>query len=146
MEEKVEIKFAYRLKTIEILEEKLICSPQPPEQINEFHFSININHKFKKAEKSVFVIVEVLIKSSDEDIVYGSIKVAIIFELKNLNQFLDKKTQEVKFPLNFEQNLNAISVSTVRGIMFSHFKGTYLHLAILPVIHPNNFKLIKDKG
>ncbi len=137
---------SYRLKTIEIIEEKMVCSPIPPDQIKEFHFSINIRHKIKKEDKVIIVIVEVEVKSSDENVTYGSIKTANIFEIKSLDPFMNKNTGAIKFPVSFETNLNSISVSTIRGIMFSHFKGTYLHQAILPVIHPSSFKLIKTSA
>jgi hypothetical protein len=41
--------------------------------------------------------------------------------------------------------LNSVSVSTVRGMMFSAFKGTFLHNAVLPVIDPKTFKVKPDK-
>ncbi len=137
---------AYRLKTIEVIEEKMVCPPSPPTQIKKFHFAINLTHKFKREEKLVFVVIEVVITSSENDFIYGSIKVANIFEVKNLDPFIEKETGAVRFSPKFENNLNAISVSTVRGIMFSRFRGTYLHQAILPIIHPSSFKLVKTSA
>ena len=43
-----------------------------------------------------------------------------------------------------EKWLNSISLSTLRGAMFNHFKGTFLHEAILPVIDPGSFKMNTD--
>jgi hypothetical protein len=41
--------------------------------------------------------------------------------------------------------LNRISISTTRGAMFSTFKGTFLHAAILPIVDPKNFKANSSK-
>ncbi len=39
--------------------------------------------------------------------------------------------------------MNSISISTLRGIMFSTLKGAYLRNAILPVIDPKSFHVNK---
>jgi hypothetical protein len=50
---------------------------------------------------------------------------------------------EVKLPSDIIIAMNSISISTIRGIMFSTFKGTYLHNAFLPVIDPKSFNVDK---
>jgi uncharacterized protein YbbC (DUF1343 family) len=41
--------------------------------------------------------------------------------------------------------LNSISLSTTRGAMFSTFKGTFLHGAVLPIIDPKQFQALDQK-
>ena len=63
------------------------------------------------------------------------------FEFENLASFVVDK--EVKLPSDIIIAINSISISTIRGIMFSTFKGTYLHNAFLPVIDPKAFNIEK---
>ena len=52
-----------------------------------------------------------------------------------LNKLLDWIS--ISEPLDiFISTLNSISISTTRGMMFSAFRGTFLHNAILPLIDP----------
>lgn len=39
-----------------------------------------------------------------------------------------------KLPKKAFDTLNDIAISTVRGLMFSSFRGTFLHNAILPIV------------
>jgi hypothetical protein len=41
------------------------------------------------------------------------------------------------------ETLNILTIGTARGIMFSEFKGTWLHSNFLPVIDPKSFKQTK---
>ena len=59
----------------------------------------------------------------DYDVKSPKKEVVTIIEEKNF-----KLTEELK------DVLNSISISTTRGVMFSTFKGTYLHNALLPVV------------
>lgn len=139
-------KVNYRLKTIEIIEEKLECPATPDSQIKHFHFKINIGHKIVKEKKSIIVLVEVLISPREGEKQFGSIKVANIFEIENLDSFNVNKTNSFKFSPEFETEINSISISTIRGIMYTRFGGTFLNKAILPIISPKDLKLLKRIG
>ncbi|RZJ92146.1 MAG: hypothetical protein EOO20_02805 [Chryseobacterium sp.] len=41
-----------------------------------------------------------------------------------------------QIPADLQIQMNDIAVNTARGLMYSQFKGTLLHTAILPVIDP----------
>jgi hypothetical protein len=47
---------------------------------------------------------------------------------------------KLEIPQPLAELLNAVSVSTARGAMFSAFKGTFLHNALLPMVEPHQFK------
>ena len=67
-----------------------------------------------------------------------------IFEVENFADFINEENGDVNLPEILSNSLNSITLSTVRGLMFSGFKGTFLHNAILPVIDPNS--LIKKEN
>lgn len=140
MTEKKENKVVkYRLKAIEILDEKLESHPDSMGDIKNFNFKINVEQKINNEKKLVISAVEVFITSDNESMHLGSIKVGCIFEVENIELFYNTKTTKVSFPKEFDTTLIAISLSTARGVMFSQFKGTFLHNAVLPVIDMKSF-------
>ena len=79
--------------------------------------------------------------TEDNAFILGKLSSSLIFEFENLASFVVDK--EVKLPSDIIIAINSISISTIRGIMFSTFKGTYLHNAFLPVIDPKAFNIEK---
>lgn len=74
----------------------------------------------------------------DEDkSVHASIKVAFTFGIDNFADF--KSGDDVDFPDQFLVSMVSISISTLRGIMYSQFRGTFLNNTILPIIDPKSF-------
>ena len=69
----------------------------------------------------------------------GKYSASYSFRVKELKKFM---TEDKKFNLSdsFILTINSVAISTTRGLMFSSFKGTFLHEAILPLIDPNQFK------
>jgi hypothetical protein len=64
----------------------------------------------------------------------GYLETSCIFEVENFNDYLSSENDNnVKFPDTFINEINSMAISTTRGIMFSEFKGTFLHKAVLPV-------------
>jgi len=142
---KVTTEVVFRLKGIEILDERLESHPNDMDEIKLFNFTVNVEQKINSEKKLVICAVEVLITSGkDNSLFLGSIKVGCIFEIENFELFYNYKTNKVSFPKTFESNMILISMSTTRGVMFSQFKGTYLHNAFLPVIAINSFVLNKN--
>ena len=66
---------------------------------------------------------------------------AIMTEIKKADsgQFSAWTGMPQELPTDIIVTINSISISTIRGIMFSTFKGTYLHNAFLPIIDPKSF-------
>jgi hypothetical protein len=89
------------------------------------------------------VVATVEILHEDKATLLASLKASCIYEIANFNDFLTKGTNQVTFPESVVVTFNSITISTVRGLMFSQFKGTHLHTAILPIIDPTAF--VKNK-
>jgi hypothetical protein len=109
----------------------------PPAQakVNEFRYNINLESKADTRNKLFFVLVAVDVKNDDQTIVYGSLIVSCIFQLENFDQVIQFDAEnKLNVSQQFIDLVNTISVSTVRGIMFSIFKGTFLHNAFLPIV------------
>ncbi len=136
-----EIPVKYRLKAIEVLEVKLECPLIPNPKNITYGFTINVEQKVDVKKKCVIVFIEILVAVEvveKESMQVGSVKLSYIYEVDNLESFINTKTGLVKFPDEFNTTLNDISISTSRGVLFSLFKGTFLHNAILPLVNPKD--------
>ena len=128
----------FQIKAIELLSVEINHpkEPLPPQHI--FRFDIQTEHKFSIEDHLVNVICSIRILHSNNSKMAGAISCNCIFEIANMQTFITKDKQ-IDFPEFFVITLNSIAISTVRGIMFSQFKGTFLHDAILPIIDPKSF-------
>ncbi len=130
----------FQLKAIEILDFSLSSTDKPVIDCKLFHFNISIEHRVTPENKLVFVIVSTDVLHDDKVTLLGSLKVSCIFEVTNMLDFFNKTKKIVFFPDQIIMMFNSISLSTFRGVMFSQFKGTFLHNAILPIVDPSSFK------
>jgi len=141
MEKNKEIKF--QLKGIELLDVQLNHPKKPlPTQIT-FHFDINLEHRINVENKLVIVICNIKVVNEDKSATLGSLKASCIYKVVNITDFIDTDKKQVHFPKGIITTFNSITISTVRGIMFSQFKGTFLHNAYLPIINPQSFTVNK---
>jgi len=145
-ENKKEINVSFRLRSIDIIEEKL---EQPLVQSNKmvlFKFATKAWHTIVPETKSISVQIEVNISADEDPKTLGYFKVGFIYEIENFNSFVKKKPNTFQFPPDFPVILNSLSLSSVRGIMFSHLKGTFLHGALLPIMNANINSYSKNIG
>lgn len=130
---------SFQLKGIELLD---FCFNHPKKQIPAqmvFNFDIKLEHKILADNNFIVVVVSIDINNDQRDIKLGSIMVSCIFEIPELKEYIDPKNNAPKLSEEFLTTINSISISTVRGVMFSQFRGTFLHNAILPVVDPKSF-------
>lgn len=132
---------SFRLKNIELLQSSLSAIDYAISMDTIFKFNINIEHLVIINENCIAVKPNVEIFTEKNDFILGKLSSSLIFEFENLAGYVVDK--EVKLPSDIIVAINSISISTIRGIMFSTFKGTYLHNAFLPVIDPKAFNIEK---
>lgn len=132
------------LKGIEVLE---ISLPFPANYSGKpvfYTFQIELDHRIDVTNELVFIISDVEVTASDEpeeSQAKTGITVSCFFEVKNLESKITMKEDGIiAIPSGLLQVLNSISISTTRGVMFSSFKGTHMHNAILPMLDPSRFK------
>lgn len=139
MTKKVNTKeIGFLLKGIELLESHLNEPHTTVEADSTFKFNINIEHKIDPSKNILIVVTAVNIFIEKEKDIVGSIKTSVIYEIANLLDFLTDKGFEL--PQDLVTTLNSIALSTSRGMMFSQFRGTFLHNTFLPILDPKSFK------
>ena len=126
----------FQLKGIELLDVQLKHPEKPLPEQTTFHFDINLEHRINADNNLVIVICTISIVNEDKSTQLGLLKASCIFEVANMADFIDNNKKQTGFPEGILTTLNSITISTVRGIMFSQFKGTFLHNAHLPIIDP----------
>lgn len=132
---------SFKLKNIEIGQSSLTAIDYALANDVVFKFNINIEHLVNIDQNLIVIKPTVAIFVEDEKSILANLSVNLVFEIEDLANYAIEK--EVKLPSDIIVAMNSISISTLRGIMFSTFKGTYLHNAILPVIDPKSFHVNK---
>ncbi|WP_396170792.1 hypothetical protein [Flavobacterium sp.] len=132
---------SFRLKNIEFSESSIVGIDYTISTDTIFKFNINIEHLVNIDENWIAIKPNIEIFTEESDVILGKLSSSLIFEFENLASYVVEK--EVKLPSDIIIAMNSISISTIRGIMFSTFKGTYLHNAFLPVIDPKAFNIEK---
>jgi len=135
--EQKEVNIEMQIKAIELLNNSIILPPNAKNPITNFNFNLNIESKADTSKKLVFVIVNVEIKNDDQSLIIGTISVSCVYEIFNFEEVIKIEVDgRINMPPKLVETLNIISISTTRGVMFSTFKGTFLHNAFLPIIDP----------
>lgn len=139
--------FFYKLIGINLLELNIEHPDKNPPKDITYNFEIHLEYRFNLDKKIVFVVTTVSISDqNNREIQIGHITTSCNFEVKNLDNYIEKDKDKVNFPTKMLYELNSISISTTRGVMFSHFRGTHLHKAHLPIVDPKSFKETKKNN
>ena len=107
---------------------------------DKYEYKLDVEHLFNVEENLVMVNVGASVYSVNKEIL-ADVNINLFFRVENLKNFENKKEKKMEFPEDFSIALNSVSISTLRGIMFSQFRGTYLHNAFLPIINPKSLEL-----
>lgn len=133
----------FQIKGIELLEINLKHPQIPLELERTYNFNINIEQRINNDEKLVIVVTSVDLVHEVDQQCHASIKTSCVFLIENFEDFLVADTNQVNLPDQFVITLNSISLSTTRGIMFSSFKGTFMHNVYMPIVNPTTFNMAK---
>jgi hypothetical protein len=128
-------KVSFQLQGVELVESSFkVPANKTISEKEVFKFNLNLEHLLDPGKEILIVKTHVNILVEDSEEIVGVIKSHVIFKILNLlDYFNDNK---LNLPDVFISTLNSISISTTRGMMFSAFRGTFLHNAILPLIDP----------
>lgn len=130
----------FQIKAIELLNLSLSSPLTSLSNTEVFQFEVSIEHKIRKENPLVFVICNVNIFDESKANLYGNIRTSCTYEVQGLSKSMKKGEQQFELPDELVSTLNSISISSLRGVMFSNFRGTFLQNAILPIIDPAHLK------
>lgn len=130
----------FQIRGMEILDSCLNAPTSPLPSNPKFQFDLAIEHRLNLENKLVIVICKVGIRDEAKEILYGELKGSCIFFVEKLDEYFNKETNKLTLPDEFIITLNSVTISSMRGLMFSFFRGTFLHQAILPIVDPKSFE------
>jgi hypothetical protein len=129
----------FDLKKIELLSSSLNEPDKPIPDNMVFQYEIDIQHQLLKEHASIAVLVEIHIRDIKRESTFGTVCTRCVYEVLELSHFVKDEKNKETFLEQLYTTLNSVSLSTTRGIMFSLFRGTFLHNALLPIVASNAF-------
>lgn len=131
--------YTFSLNRIELLEKSMYW-----ERVNNelpFQFALQIQVVTHSDENESHHIADIRVlqdKPNDNEI--AKVKLNCVFHVPDILQYQHTKTRQIQLPEEFMLLLNTVVIGTARGVMFSEFRGTFLHQIILPVIDPTQLE------
>ena len=123
---------AFGLKGIEIIN-SVIKAPKESREISTFNFDIQFKSIANLKENIVSIVMDVIVKDTGDQM--GQFSAVFNYGVDDLEKLATvREINQVEVPQPLLTTLLGISASTMRGLMFASFKGTFLHSAILPLI------------
>jgi len=68
-------------------------------------------------------------------ILWARLQFLCLYHIENMQQYVNDSGEFV-LPESLITMFNSISISTGRGVLFTLFRGTFLHSVILPIVNP----------
>lgn len=129
------INIGLKIIAVELVSSTLV----PPENLavltNTFKFKLSVEFIPNIEKQIIITTTHIDVVDNDDKIILGSISVNCIFSFENLEEVINIKPDgEATINIAIREKLIDYSTSTTRGVMFSTFKGTFLHNAILPLL------------
>lgn len=134
-----EQRYSFALKKIQLLEKSLgIITKRESEDKYDFDVSLKIN--LNDENQICINMFSVKVKLKTEKNVLASISILCVFDIFNYDQIVLKTSPTPELPNALLNLLNTVVIGTMRGVMFSEFRGTALDNVVLPVLDPSKFE------
>lgn len=131
--------YSFELKRISLLEKNLTLLNQTG-KLDEFTFDISLQIGNNPEMKECLHIMRVAINSKKLEKLVGSIQLLCAFFIPNFEEYIISGDQNSSLPKDLLYLLNSVVIGTMRGVMYSEFRGTVLNNAYLPVLDPRQFE------
>lgn len=128
--------FKFQVKGIEIIDTSIVKPKNKIDANTLFGFDIQLEQSFNLKTELVIVTCTIVVLDNNAKDKLGHINASCLYSVENLIQYFDKKSNTCNFPQGVTTMFNSISISTIRGVMYGIFRGTFLNGAILPVVDP----------
>lgn len=130
----MEKNISFRIKGIEIVN-TAINAPAEGGIVTTFAFDMQFRAATDPQKNIITVFSDVLIREEERNLQVGRFSSLFHYEVEELEKLIKAKDlNQVEVPKDLISTLLGISASTLRGLMFGAFKGTFLHNAILPAV------------
>ena len=133
--------FNYRIGGLDLLSCQL-AEPAPgfaPDQ--KMNFNLQLKHQIMDKESAIGVICTIKTTHDESGQDLATFTGRMVFQVDDLSKHTKKDDNgQIGLPKDLINNVNGVTISTLRGMMWATFKGTYLHRAVLPIVNPEGFQ------
>ena len=136
---KPEISVNFQSKGVELIESSMTSPAKPLPAEIVFNFDLHLEHRVNSEDNILIVVCSVSVFNETREEQFGKLQSGCVYLIENLAQFVNPETKVLELPEPIATTLNSVSISTTRGLMFSMFRGTFLHNAVLPMVNPASF-------
>ena len=104
------------------------------------NFNLQMKHQILEKEQAIAVICTIQTSDDASKKELANFTGRMTFAVDGLAQHIKKGDDgQIALPKDLISSLNGVAISTLRGVMWATFKGTYLHRALLPIVNPEGF-------
>lgn len=126
----------YRIGGIDVISCQLAEPTAAFASNQKMNFNLQLKHQVLEADQAVAVLCTIRTTSEASGTEIANFTGRMTFAVDEMTR---NEQGQVSLSAELMSSLNGITVSTMRGVMWATFKGTYAHRAVLPVIHPEGF-------
>jgi len=130
-----EFTYNFAIVKIEIVGFELLPPPENGIDFDKLIHEVGFDHSLDMEEELFSVAPFVRILTPEKQII-SRLMIACAFRIPGLKKQLANKQDSNEIPVQIIEIFASISISTLRGVLYSQLKGTFLHDAILPVVDP----------
>lgn len=137
--------YTIRFHRIDIIEKHIFRNVV--EEKIQLDFNVKTQPLADENEKVIIIVIAVAIRKSIDQTNLASIVCGFLYQIENFEETFSKRDDNNKIiiPPELESLLKSLSISTMRGIMYSEFRGTQLHSALLPIIPMDTLKKMEGE-
>ncbi|WP_026449956.1 hypothetical protein [Aequorivita capsosiphonis] len=138
--------FNFQIKGIEILETSILAPKNRIDVNTIFGFDLQLKQSFNLERELVIVTCLINVFDNDTKNKLGHLEASCLYFVKKLEKYIDKENNTTSLPQEAVVTLNSVSISTIRGVMYGVFRGTFLNGAILPIVNPSLSDEVKKQS
>jgi hypothetical protein len=130
--------YSFMLKRIVLLEKTLFLKGLANRD-TEFAFDVSLQLDAKPEVQECVHMMTVKITRKAEKEPVASIILGCTFSIPKYLEYAQTSDDGISLPDDLIQLLNTVTVGTIRGVMFSEFRGTFLNNVYLPILDTRKF-------
>ncbi len=134
----VQKRYSIKIHGIDIIEKSIFKTKVLEGDV--FNFEVKTQTVPDSLQHLIITFISVQVTRIHTTDIFARLLVGIGYLLENFEETIENDEEgKYMIPPDLEGTLKQISISTIRGIMFSEFRGTQLHGAVLPIILSDSF-------
>lgn len=125
--------YSFILKKIQLIEKSLVAISKK-ENENEYDFDMSLKITMDPGKRASIHLLSVNVKTKNSNKKLASVSILCFFDISNFDNLVEDHPNGKTLPQGLLNLLNTAVIGTMRGVMYSEFRGTVLDNVFLPVL------------